>query len=102
MLTEQHVALLRRAYVGWQDRETGAPEINPKRPYGNSSVEQDVAEILGVAFNEEHGLSERERIRLLALHRETERALQIVLKCGTFEPGLYVCEDNYHENWMRA
>lgn len=45
-LKEEHIKLLRAMYVGWSDCEYGAPEIDPKRPYGNSYVEGDVHEIL--------------------------------------------------------
>lgn len=92
-LTEEHVALLRRMSVGWQDCETGAPEIDPKRPYGNSSVEQDVAEILGWEIDEDEGLTDEQHDRAAALHRETEIALQVVLQTGTFVPGEYVNRD---------
>ncbi|MCU1325011.1 MAG: hypothetical protein JWN34_381, partial [Bryobacterales bacterium] len=47
-VTSEHLKLLQRMCVGWQDCEYGAPEIDPKRPYGNSSVEYDILEILGV------------------------------------------------------
>ena len=33
-LKEEHIKLLRAAYVQWNNCETGAPEIDPKRPYG--------------------------------------------------------------------
>lgn len=47
-VTDDHLKLLRRASVGWSDCEFGAPEIDPKRPYGNSNVLGDIAEILGL------------------------------------------------------
>jgi len=38
-LTEQHLKLIRRMTVRYNDYcEFGAPEIDPKRPYGNSSA----------------------------------------------------------------
>ena len=40
---EEHLALLRKMSVGWHDCEFGAPEIDPKRLFGNSNVLQDVA-----------------------------------------------------------
>jgi hypothetical protein len=94
-LTDDHIKLLRRAYVGWQDCETGAPEINPKRPYGNSSVVPDVAEILGIVpvnpdgddYEERYGSDVVDRLR--QLHRETETALQIILATGEFKVGTY-------------
>jgi hypothetical protein len=96
-LTEAHLKLLKRANVGWQDCETGAPEIDPKRPYGNSSVYLDVAEILDIkpaarcpkcgaecerCGDEGGGFSREERESLMLLHRGTEHALQIVLQHG--------------------
>ncbi len=47
-LKPEHVKLLRRMYVDWDDCEFGAPEIDPEQPYGNSDVEQDMIEILGL------------------------------------------------------
>jgi len=46
-VTEGHLRLLRHAWVDWDQGEGyGAPGINPKKPYGNSDVERDIAEIL--------------------------------------------------------
>ena len=45
-VTENHLKLLRMMYVEWNDGEFGAPTISCKRPFGNSDVIQDVAEIL--------------------------------------------------------
>lgn len=44
-LTDQHLTLLRSAYVRWEDCEFGAPAIDYKRPYGNSDVVGDMAMI---------------------------------------------------------
>ena len=88
-LTHEHVALLRRMYVGWQDCEFGAPEIDPKRPYGNSSVAYDVAEILGLPREADGDLDDAVRERCETLHFETGVALQIVLATGAFEIGEY-------------
>ena len=40
----EHLKLIRRFCIGWQDCEFGAPEIDPKRPYGNSDVIQDMVD----------------------------------------------------------
>jgi len=45
---KEHLALLKRMCVGWQNCEFGALEIDPKRPYGNSDVLQDMIEIIGM------------------------------------------------------
>lgn len=94
VLTEDHLKLLQRMYVGWQDCEYGAPEIDPKRPYGNSSVEADVAEILGwppsvSCPNCEDELSQYQRDEAARIHREMEIALQIVLHTQSFVSGTY-------------
>lgn len=101
-VTADHITLLRHMYVGWQDCETGAPEIDPKRPYGNSSVAYDVAELLGWPMDNRE-LTGEQRARALILHRETTTALQIVLMLGTFEPGDYRRTNPYlQRSWERA
>lgn len=113
-LKEEHLKLLRNMYVDWDDCEFGAPRINPKRPYGNSGVLQDMLELFGLEeikeggqvfkfkfFGKEYLLKgedkhnidltdEKELAALLVkLHEETERALQIVLHTGQFKTGKY-------------
>lgn len=96
-LTENHLKLLRRMNVGWQDTEYGAPEIDPKRPYGNSDVELDIAEILGWEVDED-GLSEFQSNDARKLHQETATALQVVLFTGKFKSGVYINE-GYSNIW---
>lgn len=96
-LTHEHIALLcsHQTYVRWQDCETGAPEIDPKRPYGNSDVAGDVIEILGwptpplVDDCREGPAWEALEERALKVHGETAHALAVILSAKTFEPGVY-------------
>jgi len=97
-LTDEHLKLLRAMCIGWQDCEYGAPEVDPKRPYGNSSVEPDIHEIL--TGETDYELTDAQRGRYAALHRETEKALQIVLSTGEFEPGRFRREP-YSSKWAR-
>ncbi len=103
-LTEDHLKLLGRAYVGWEDCEYGAPAINCKRPYGNSAVEDDIAEILGWEIADaDDGLTDEQRERAAAIHHETETALQIVLVARDFRPSLYVKRERYDaRSWTRV
>ena len=105
-LTEQHITLLSRAYVEWEDAETGAPAINPKRPYGNSSVAEDVAEILGIDLPDEDDHADaREEVldKLLDIHRDTATALQIILATKDFTPGVYRKAKQYDSrSWVRV
>lgn len=89
-LTNQHIALLRRANVTWGNAEYGAPRIDPKRPYGNSDVEGDMLEILQNEVKQQLG----------TLHRETETALCIILKTGSFIPGVYITSCEWTDDWM--
>lgn len=106
-LTHQHIALLRRANVGWNESEFGAPAIDPKRPYGNGDALSNLAEILGEPpvtcphCEEPLPLGENREQSLHKIHRETEMALQVVLVTGRFEPGVYVADD-YRRNWRSA
>lgn len=105
-LKVEHLVLLKLAWVQWQDDETGAPEIDPKRPYGNSNVAQDVAEALDLPTPDYDTTSaddyDKWQEEMLALHKETTVALQIVLanlpEAAT--PGVYVC-DEYTIKWRR-
>ena len=98
VLTQDHLTLLGSAFVGWQDCETGAPEIDPKRPYGNGSVSTDVAELLGRTVDTcphcAEPIGEDNDDEMMRIHRETEGALAVVLSMATrgqiVVPGPYV------------
>ena len=96
-LTEDHLKLLRKMYVGWSNCEYGAPEIGPKRPYGNSWVAGDIHEILSGNYPED--LDDELEDKYYNLHRETETALQIVLWTGKFEAGTYRRINPYSKEW---
>lgn len=93
-VTDEHLRLLRRAYITWDDAEFGAPGIDPKRPYGNSNVYGDIAEILDVPestwTDEELNPLLDAEWRFLRLHVETAIALQIALATSEFRTGRYV------------
>jgi hypothetical protein len=118
---KEHLALLKNMSVGWQNCEFGAPEIDPKRPYGNSNVLQDMIEIFGVKeineelfyfelFGEQFKIIGEDKfnlelegqdtlIRVLnELHRETETVLQIALQTGMFKEGKYKIK-KYGTDW---
>ena len=105
IITKKHLKLLRHMYVGWDDCETGAPMIDPKRPYGNSSVDNDIHRILtgetiGRTDSRRDELTSKESERYMKLHQETETALQIVLAIGKFKAGKYKSE-MYTNKWEK-
>jgi hypothetical protein len=93
-------------YVDYDDcTEFGAPIINPKRPYGNSSVYRDISEILEIDPEEridkfELDFSERQIEYTNKVHQEMKIALQIILRVGKFEEGDYE-SDPYRSNWRK-
>lgn len=100
-LKEEHLKLLRRAIIRWEDCEFGAPAIDCKRPYGNSYVYGDIAEILGVKPVHGNYFSKEQEALMDKLHRETQRALQIILTTGKFEIGIYEADD-YKNDWEKV
>lgn len=74
--------------VRWGTVEFGGPEINNKRPYGNSSVVEDIQEI-----TEMH---DAKREWCVKVHREMEALLQIFLEeSGDLSPGDEICYHSY-------
>lgn len=125
VMTENHLKLLQRMNVGWQDCEFGAPEIDPKRPYGNSDVVQDIVEIIGCTelregvfefdfagkkwllkgedkYNIEFVGPEDDKLYKLLekLHKETETALQVCLSTKSFKVGKYQEKD--YGDWVKV
>jgi len=93
-LTNEHLKLARRTCIYWQKNAyLGAPAVDQKRPYGNSSILEDIAEITGMELfidaNDEKHISKEQEEKCLLLHKEMETALQIILATGSFQPGLY-------------
>ena len=103
-LTEQHLKLIRRMNIGYNDWcEFGAPEVDPKRPYGNSSVYYDIGEILGIERKDsgdgDYEFTEDQEKEMLKIHKETATALQVILASGSFGIGFYEA-DEFHRNWV--
>lgn len=106
-LTEDHIKLLNRMYVEWDDGAyDGSPCINSKRPYGNSSVAYDVYEIIHSKewdYGENDEMTEEIYEQMLVLHRETATALQIVLCTKSFVPGTYEKTNPYDSlSWRKV
>lgn len=92
-ITPDHLALLQKMWVSWENCEFGAPSIDCKRPYGNSDVLGDIREILGDTESSDDDLTE--------LHAEMETVLQIVVRLNGAQAGDYVAPP-YSSNWERV
>ena len=95
----EHLKLLRSAYIGWEDCEFGAPAIDCKRPYGNSWVYGDIAEILGIEMNGEE-FTEEQKEYMRKLHEETQKVLQILVQHCKLDdlPMTFICRE-YSSKW---
>lgn len=104
-IKKEHLILLKKMYVGWQDCEYGAPEIDPKRPYGNSGVEHDICEILGkikVDANGEEQYLTKDLKYAGKIHKEMENVLQICLCTQSFKTGIYEKDCEYNStSWIK-
>lgn len=107
-VTDNHLALLRHANIGWDGVEFGAPAIDCKRPYGNSDVYGDIGKILDIEpvedvdYGGEYDFTDAQRESMSRLHEETATALEIALRAGEFRAGSYQTSDAYSRDWKRS
>lgn len=87
---EEHLKLLRRTYIFWNEEAyDGAPAVSLKRPYGNSSPYDDIAEIIGIEYDPEDGLQDDDLKKVAMLHREMENVMQILVHNLGISVGVY-------------
>lgn len=119
-ITDEHLKLLKEMNVGWNDCEFGAPQIDPKRPYGNSDGVDDVARVIGYKKTKERVEFDKEDAKeyddikeylencdwdqesydyLRNLHKDMEIVLQIVLSTLSFKKGVYQRDETYSSDW---
>lgn len=103
-ITEDHMKLLARMSFSYNDYcEFGAPEVNPKRPYGNSAVYHDIAELIGIEpeekseYDGEYDFSEAQQKSMLKLHKEMQTVLQIGANTKQFSAGKYTSDWTGHK-----
>lgn len=97
MLQEEHLKLMRRVNMGWNGGEFGAPAVDCKRPYGNSDVYEDIAEILG-EVSDDGEISNEQVNRYDKLHAEMQTAIEVVLHTQSFKVGSYIAP-KYTNEW---
>lgn len=101
-VTDDHLRLLKRVYIGWEHCEYGAPAIDCKRPYGNSDVAQDICEILGWEFDEDDGPTREQEDAARAIHKEMQVVLQILCAHLAIQPGIYTRSAMWRVDWERS
>lgn len=94
IVKEEHLKLLKRMYITYDDYvEFGAPEVNPKRPYGNGDVHNDISEIIGLEPELEKddwgdgGFTDAQIDYMEKVHKEMKTVLQILVRNLNIEIG---------------
>lgn len=100
-LTEDHIKLISKFTWVWDDCEFGAPAIDSKRPYGNSHVYGDIAEILGINPEDGDYFSQEQEDFMWKIYSETDTALEVILKSRSFELGEYE-RDYENDVWKKV
>lgn len=108
-LTQDHIDLLQHVNIRWMDAEYGAPQVDPKRPFGNSGrsyIEREICEYLGlepIATDREGTdvYDDDEQREAVETYHELDTAMKIVLRCQTFTPGVFATSGKYKRDWKR-
>lgn len=100
-VTEDKLKLLSKMHIGWNDCEFGAPAVDCKRPYGNSSVYSDIAAILHIEPALDDEFSQEQTDDMYAIHQSMQTVLQILAFNRSIEIGAYKAE-KYSNEWHRA
>lgn len=88
-LTDEHERLAARLYIRWDDEmEWGGPAVDFKRPFGNSDMPGDVAEILQWDVDEDDGLTVDQYERAHELLYEMGHVLRDALTLWRISRGL--------------
>ena len=110
----EHIKLIKRMNVSWEDCEFGLPTLRCAGPYANPNAYRNMMEILGWNKSEkiiingdehvfnmgDHEVSETITVALDQLYKETQTVLQIGLSTLKFEVGTYE-SDGYTTNWKK-
>ena len=108
IITEDHLKLLQRLYMETEDDDWfGVITSGYKRPFGNSDIASDMADILGIEKIEVDGGEEYLPIgtseRMRDLFKELGTALQICLVTQKFEVGTYQKSSEYdRRSWVKC
>ena len=106
-VTEEHIKLMKRLHIGWCDDEYGAPEVDHKRPYGNSDVEEDMKTILNLSSNKcphceevlDDSDDEKANNLVASLHKDMQTVLQILVQNNGIKIGVYKNKEKYGNDW---
>lgn len=85
----EHIKLLQATNFGWLDCEFGGLSMDCKRPFGNSDVFGDIAEILEIKIDEQNGANDQQQEYMYQLYSDLEIVLAIMIANCSLETGTY-------------
>ena len=92
-LKSEHIALIKRLNLKIsQDYACDnwlIPNIDPKRPFGNSDMLGDIFSFMGIEPDANGDYSESDRINAYLLLAELPAAMEAIMMYETFTPGIY-------------
>lgn len=94
MVTGEHIKLLQRLNIN-ENIHGGFPTVDPKRPFGNSDVYRDMAEILDHENTEDGEISPERQESYDELLSEMKTVLEILISNLSLFPGEYRQEFSY-------
>ncbi len=98
-LTEAHIKMVCAYNIRWNDNSyDGAPEVDPKRPFGNSDWQDDLCELLEYEPDSEGEFTDEQYRDVTKLFESGHIALEIILQTRSFVPGKYEREQ-YFGDW---
>lgn len=102
LVTNDHLKLLDRIFFEPGDGYWESPMVDPKRPFGNSDIAEDIAELLGWEVDADDGLTDRQETEARMIHDGLVTVLQIL--CANVQtgisPGVYRNHgDKYSADW---
>lgn len=98
-LKEDHIKLLQNMNIRWNNKGYGSPEVDSKRPFGNSGtkdIEEDICDYLNLNKNNEDDIEYARNI-----YDGLDVAMEIVLSLKTFDSGVFEAE-KYGGEWSRV
>ena len=94
-ITEDHIKVIKgMTFEYLHDHSFGAPGLDQKRPFGNSYVYGDLADLLGMEpepdGSSDEDWSEDQKVYMREVFFETATVLNIIIQTQSFKPGLYI------------
>lgn len=105
-VTERHLEAISRLSIyripAFYYQDIHVPCVQRMRPFGNSGIYDDLAEILGIKLDHEDEIPPETIKRLINFADEVVTALQVCTRTLSFKPGRYKAVSVLRDYWIEA